>query len=50
MKQGKRPTVKQKEFMTAEGLDCRKYLVTKDTPVLMEVVHRNNGSIKKIQK
>lgn len=50
MKHGKKPTARQKQLMTDEGLDCREWLVTKDTPGMMEIVHRESGTIKKIGK
>lgn len=50
MKHGKRPTVKQKKLITDEGLDCREWLVTKDTPDMMEIVNRETGKIKEIRK
>lgn len=40
MKNGKRPTVAQKKFITAHGLNCEEWLVVKDTPELMELTHR----------
>lgn len=40
MKHGKRPTVQQCKFMQAHGLDSAKWLVVKDTPTEMQVVHR----------
>ncbi|OHW62185.1 hypothetical protein EUAN_12540 [Andreesenia angusta] len=50
MKQGKKPTSRQKQLMTDERLDCKQWLVTKDTPNLMEIVNRHNGLVKEIQK
>ncbi|OHW63095.1 hypothetical protein EUAN_08790 [Andreesenia angusta] len=50
MKHGKKPTARQKQLMTDEGLDCREWLVTKDTPDLMEIVNRESGRVKEIGK
>lgn len=50
MKHGKKPTARQKQLMTDEGLDCREWLVTKDTPDMMEIVNRESGTIKEIEK
>ena len=40
MKHGKRPTVAQKKLMVKWRLDPTMWLVVKDTPVRMEIVHR----------
>ena len=57
MKNGKRPTLKQKMLMRSHGLVPENWLVVKDTSSVMEVVSRMSlkkvGSkprIKKIQK
>lgn len=50
MKHGKKPTARQKQLMTDKDLDCREWLVTKDTPDTMEIVHRESGTIKEIGK
>ena len=41
MKHGKRPTVQQMKLMVAWRLDPAMWLVVKDTPERMELVHRH---------
>lgn len=50
MKNGKRPTVKQKKLMTSNKLNYNDYLVVKDTSTEMVVVHRDTGRIRTITK
>lgn len=40
MKHGKRPTVQQRKLIQSKGLDPAVWLVVKDTPEIMELVHR----------
>lgn len=40
MKHGKRPTVAQRKLMQSRRLDPGMWLVVKDTPEKMEIVHR----------
>lgn len=40
MKHGKKPTVAQRKLMEKWKLDWRDWLVVKDTPEKMELVHR----------
>lgn len=40
MKHGKKPTVQQRKFIQKCGLDPAVWLVVKDTPDRMELVHR----------
>lgn len=40
MKNGKKPTVAQSKLMTQWGLDYTNWLVVKDTPEQMVIVHR----------
>lgn len=48
MKNGKNPTVRQRKLMTKWKLDWRDWLVVKDTPEKMELVHRYFDRTKKI--
>jgi hypothetical protein len=50
MKHGKNPTVKQKKLMTEWHLNYENWLVVKDTPTEMEIVHRVSGKIRVIKK
>ena len=40
MKHGCKPTVAQKKFIQSKGLNSENWLVTKDTPTEMHLVHR----------
>lgn len=42
MKNGKRPTKNQSIFIKEKGLDPTVWLITKDTPDRMELVHRHS--------
>lgn len=44
MKHGKRPTVAQLKFIKANGLNPENWLVVKDTPEMMLLVHRYSDS------
>jgi hypothetical protein len=48
MKNGKRPTMAQKKLMVKWRLDPTMWLVVKDTPERMEIVHRHFDHTKKI--
>ena len=48
MKNGKKPTVAQRKLMTKWKLDWRDWLVVKDEPTQMTVVHRHFEKTKKI--
>lgn len=41
MKQGKKPTYEQRKVIEALGLDAHDWLVSKDTPREMVLVHRH---------
>ena len=42
MKNGKRPTKKQAIFIKMHGLNWENWLVVKDTPDRMELLHRHS--------
>ena len=48
MKNGKNPTVAQRKLMTKWKLDWRDWLVVKDEPTQMTIVHRHFEKTKKI--
>ena len=48
MKHGVKPTVAQKKLMVKWRLDPTMWLVTKDTPTEMHLVHRHFDKTKKI--
>ncbi len=51
MKNGKKPTLRQKKLMAEWGLNPLNWLVVKDTPAEMIVVHRfSDGSMRRIPK
>lgn len=47
MKHGKKPTLAQRKLMTKWKLDWHDWLVVKDTPERMELVHRHFDGTKK---
>ena len=40
MKHGKKPTVQQRKLIQSKGLDPTVWLITKDTPTEIHLVHR----------
>lgn len=40
MKHGKKPTVSQRKYIASKGLNAENWLVVKDTPKEMHLVHR----------
>lgn len=48
MKHGKKPTVAQRKFIQKTGLIAENWLVVKDTPDRMELVHRHSDRTKRI--
>jgi hypothetical protein len=50
MKNGKKPTVKQRRLMCAWGLNAENWLVERDTPAEMVVVHRHSDKTRTIPK
>lgn len=40
MKNGKKPTVAQRKYITNKGLNAENWLVVKDTPTEMVLIHR----------
>lgn len=51
MKNGKRPTYEQRKVLAYYGLDAHDWLVSKDTPTEMVLVHRHlDNQIKRIPK
>ena len=48
MKNGKNPTLAQRKLMQKWKLDSSMWLVVKDTPDRMELVHRHFDKTKKI--
>lgn len=50
MKNGKKPTVKQRRLMCALGLNAENWLVERDTPEEMVVVHRHSDKTRTIPK
>lgn len=47
---GKNPTREQRKFMEKWHLNTRDWLIQKDTPELMQVVHRYSDKVKVIPK
>ncbi|HHY27185.1 MAG TPA: hypothetical protein GX523_10680 [Desulfitobacterium dehalogenans] len=50
VKHGKNPTRRQKELIKARRLNPDSWMVTKDTPTEMEIVHRITDSVRVIRK
>ncbi|MED1907831.1 MAG: DUF6906 family protein [Bacillota bacterium] len=50
MKHGRRPTLKQKRAMLAAELNPNKWLVVKNFPQHLRVVHRETGEEKSINQ
>ena len=48
MKNGKKPTVAQRKFIKAHGLNAENWLVVKDTPEEMVVIHRYSDNTKRV--
>lgn len=48
MKHGKKPTVQQRKLIQSKRLDPAVWLVTKDTPERMELVHRYSDKTTRI--
>lgn len=48
MKHGVRPTVAQRKFIKKRGLIPENWLVVKDTPYEMHLVHRHSDRTKRI--
>lgn len=50
MKSGKKPTREQRKFIQKMGLNAENWLVSKDTPEMMLLVHRYTNTTKEIHK
>ena len=50
MKHGTRPTVAQKKLLAARRLDPDNWLIERDTPEVLVVVHRYSGQTRTIRK
>lgn len=50
VKNGKRPTVRQKKLMTQWHLNCDNWLVVKDTSTEMVIIHKATDRLRTIPK
>lgn len=50
MRHGKRPTVRQKKFLTSHNLNCDNWLVVRDDKGIMIIKHRQTGTVREIKK
>lgn len=50
MKAGKKPTREQRKFIQKNGLNAENWLVSKDTPTEMLLVHRYTSATRIIHK
>lgn len=48
MKAGKKPTVQQRKLIQKKGLNAENWLVSKDTPEMMLIVHRYSDKTTRI--
>ena len=48
MKNGKKPNVRQMKLLAANRLDPKDWLVVKDTPEQMELVHRFSDKTRRV--
>jgi hypothetical protein len=48
MKNGKKPTRDQRKFLERNKLNAADWLIVKDTPELMEIVHRFSDKTMKV--
>lgn len=44
MKHGKNPTVRQRKIIAVNGLNAENWLVSKDFPDRLELIHRHTGN------
>lgn len=47
---GKKPTLKQKKFLTNKKLVHQNWLVLRDTPEFIEFLNRKSGKIRRFEK
>lgn len=50
MKNGKNPTVAQKKALKAAGLNPENWLISKDTPESMLIIHRVSDKARTVRK
>lgn len=48
MKHGRKPTVAQRKFIKSKGLVAENWLVVKDTPQEMHLVHKHSDTTTRI--
>ena len=47
---GKRPTLKQKQFLESKKLDPDNWLVLRNTPDYIEVLNRKSNNVRRFEK
>lgn len=47
---GRKPTYEERKILNMKGYDTYLWLVTKNTPTFIELMHRDNGEIATICK
>lgn len=50
MKHGKRPTVQQRKLLTLYGLNSDNWLIVKDNPAELVIVHRLSRQQRRIER
>lgn len=48
--QGKKPSYEERKILQAEGLDTYVWLVQKNSPKFIQIVNKETGEIKKLEK
>lgn len=48
MKNGKKPSREQRKLIAAKGLNAENWLIVKDTPELMLLVHRYSDTTQRV--
>lgn len=50
MRDGKKPTVRQKKLITSLGLNCDNWLVRRDNDKEFVIVHRHTGNVRRLER
>lgn len=47
---GRKPTYEERKILAAKDYDTYSWLVTKNTSTILEIVHRETGEVRQINK
>ena len=50
MRDGKKPTVRQKKFIKSLGLNFENWLVRRDNDKEFVIVHRHTGNVRRLER